>query len=174
MHKLIRRLDRVLAWTAGLGILFMTLLSLTNALGRTWFGMPIYGANEMVANWFLPALVLLGIPSAQVWKEHINVTLAIEGLGSRSKAWLQLIGYTLATLMCLAFAWWGLDRALSQMAVGETAGITSLPVWPAYFLVPVGFTIAAFIFAVDAYIGFRKPDDEINTATGKAVTAIDD
>lgn len=163
----------LLAWIAGLGILFMTLLSLANALGRTWFGTPIYGANEMVATWFLPALVLLGIPSAQVWKEHINVTLAIETLGLRGLAWLRMIGYLLSALLCGAFAWWGMDRALSQMAVGETAGITSLPIWPAYFLVPFGFTIAAIIFLVDAWLSFKDPAEEINTATGLPVTVSD-
>ena len=174
MHKIIRRLDSVLAWIAGLGILFMTLLSLANALGRTWFGTPIYGANEMVSNWFLPTLVLLAIPSAQVWKEHINVTLAIESLGSRSVGWLRMIGYVLASLMSLAFAWWGLGLALEQMGIGATAGITSLPLWPAYFLVPVGFVIAAVVFAFDAWIALKYPDEEMNTATGKPVTAIDD
>lgn len=174
MQKLIRRLDSALSWIAGLGILFMTLLSLTNALGRTWFQTPIYGANELVATWFLPTLVLLAIPSAQVWKEHINVTLAIETMAPKSLRWLRLLGYSLAAIMSGAFAWWGLGRALSQMAVGETAGITSIPIWPAYFLVPVGFGIAAIIFAFDAYLGFKQPEEDINTATGNPVTAIED
>src|SRR5690625_3444962 len=131
MHTIIRRLDMVLAWIAGLGILFMTLLSLSNALGRTWFGTPIYGANEMVATWFLPTLVLLGIPSAQVWKEHINVTLAIETLGPRGLAWLRMIGYLLSGLLRGACAWWGMDRGLSQLAVGATAGLPCVPIRPA-------------------------------------------
>src|SRR5699024_8372279 len=174
MHKLVRRLDRVLAWLAGLGILFMTVLALANALGRTWFQTPVYGANELVSTWFLPTLILLAIPSAQVWKEHINVTFALETLGPASMRWLNLLGYSLSAAVSGACAWWGLQRPLEQMAVGETAGITSIPVWPAYFMVPLGFGIAMIIFAIDAYLGFKHPEENINTVTGKPVTAIDD
>jgi TRAP-type C4-dicarboxylate transport system permease small subunit len=173
MLKLIRRLEWLLSGLAALALLLMMLVSLGNALGRTWFQTPIYGANEIVAQWLLPATVLLSIAGAQVWKEHIDVTLAIEALNPRNLAWIRLIVNVLSAALCMAFAWYGFDEALKQTRIGATAGITSLPVWPSYYLVPLGFVVATIVFALDAWIGFKKPEHPLNTGTGKPASDID-
>jgi TRAP-type C4-dicarboxylate transport system permease small subunit len=173
MLKLIRRLEWLLSGMAALALLLMMLVSLGNALGRTWFHTPIYGANEIVAQWFLPATILLSIAGAQVWKEHIDVTLAIETLHPRNLKWIRAIVYVLSGILCLAFAWYGLGEALKQTQIEATAGITSLPVWPSYYLVPLGFVVAGIVFALDAWMGFRKPEHPLNTGTGHAASDID-
>lgn len=173
MLKTVKRLEWVLSGIAALALLLMMLTSLTNALSRTWFQTSIYGSNEIVAQWFLPATVLLSIAGGQVWKEHIDVTLAIESLHPRNLRWIRLIVYVVSVIICLAFAWYGLGEALNQTEIGATAGITSLPVWPSFYLVPLGFGVAAFIFALDAWLGFRKPEHPLNTGTGNVATDID-
>ncbi|GAA1054300.1 TRAP transporter small permease [Dietzia natronolimnaea] len=169
MLKLIRKLEWVLSALAALALLLMMLVSLGNALSRTWFQAPLYGANEIVSQWFLPAAVLLSIAGAQVWKQHIDVTLAIETLNPRNLAWIRLIVYSLSAAVCVAFAWYGFLEALKQTGINATAGITSLPTWPSYYLVPLGFTVAAIVFVLDAWMGFKKPEHPLNTGTGKPI-----
>jgi TRAP-type C4-dicarboxylate transport system permease small subunit len=173
MLKLIRRLEWLLSGLAALALLFMMLVCLGNALGRTWFQSPIYAANEIVAMWFLPAAILLSIAGAQVWKEHIDVTLAVETMNPRNLSWIRLIVNVLSAALCLAFAWYGFAEALKQTRIHATAGITSLPVWPSYYLVPLGFAVATIVFAVDAWMGFKNPEHPLNTGTGKPVSGID-
>lgn len=173
MLKLIRRLEWLLSGLAALALLFMMLVCLGNALGRTWFQAPLYGANEIVAQWFLPATILLSIAGAQVWKEHIDVTLAVETMNPRNLAWIRLIINVLSAALCLAFAWYGFGEALKQTRVLATAGITSLPVWPSYYLVPLGFAVATIVFALDAWMGFKNPEHPLNTGTGEPVSDID-
>ena len=62
MLKLTKILERIISGLAGLALLTMMFLSLANALGRTWFQAPIYGANEIAANWLLPAFGAAGHP----------------------------------------------------------------------------------------------------------------
>lgn len=169
MLKLIRRLEWFLTALAALALLLIMLVSLGNALSRTWFKAPFYGSNEMVAQWFLPAAVLLSIAGAQVWKEHIDVTLATESLNPRNLAWVRLIVYVLSAGACVAFAWYGFLYALRQTSIGATAGITSLPTWPSYYLVPLGFTVAAIVFVLDAWMGFKNAEHPLNTGTGKPI-----
>lgn len=167
MYRLVKTLDTALCGLAAAALFAMMALTVVNALTRTWFQAPIEGANEIVAQWFLPVLVLFGIPSAQVWKEHLNVSISTERMGTRSLALTKAVGYTACALLCAALTWFGLEEALKQMEIGATAGITSLPVWPFYFLVPVGFAFATIVFALDAILAFRRPTHELNTGTGQ-------
>ncbi|MGJ3402311.1 TRAP transporter small permease [Glutamicibacter sp. Je.9.36] len=167
MLKLTKILEWLISGLAGLALLAMMLLSLANALGRTWFQSPIYGANEITANWLLPALVLLAIPGAQVWKEHINVALVIENLSNRSLSWVRLFSCLAGAALSALLAWYGLQEALAKTEVQATGGITSIPIWPAYYFVPLGFTLTTLVLLIDAWLGFTKPEHEINTGTGK-------
>lgn len=172
MLKFIKISEWIISGIAGLALLAMTLLSLSNALSRTWFHAPFYGANEISSLWLLPALVLLAIPGAQVWKEHINVALIIEGLSDRTLAWCRLVGAICSAAICVIFAWYGLHEALAKTEIGATGGITSIVVWPAFYLVPIGFMLSTVVLLADAWIGFKNPQHEINTGTGKPTADI--
>lgn len=167
------RVVRVLEWTcsgiAALGLLAMIVVTVVNALGRTWLGSPIDAATEMTAQWFLPLVVLLAIPGAQVHKEHYTVSIVTERLGRRSLALTKGLGYAGSTAVCCIIAWFGYLEAIEQTELGATAGITSLPVFPFYFLVPIGFAFAAFVFACDTVLAFRNPTADLNTGTGVSV-----
>lgn len=167
MYKVVKSLDTVLCSIAALALLAMMILTVVNALTRTWFSSPIEDANEIVAQWFLPVLVLFGIPAAQVWKEHLNVTLATERMNPISLALTKVVGYTACAVASAALTWFGLEEALKKMDIGATAGITTLPVWPFYFLVPIGFAFATIVFVLDAVLAFRRPVHDLNTGTGK-------
>lgn len=167
MQKVVRILDKTLGSLAAIALLLMMLLTVANAITRTFLSSPIDGANEMVAQWLLPVLVLLGIPCAQVWKEHLNVSLVVDRMNSRSLALTKLLVYGACALACAALTWFGLQEALHKMEIGATAGITDLPVWPFYFLVPLGMAFATIVFALDAVMSVRRPDHDLNTGTGE-------
>ena len=169
MLKVVKALETVLCAIAALALIVMIILSVTNALGRTWFSAPIHGANEISAQWLLPITVLLALPSTQVWKENYVVSIVTERHNPTSLGLLKVIGYAASAVLCAAICWFGLEEALAKMSVGATAGITSLPVWPFYFLVPIGFALATSVFALDAFLAFRDPHEDINTGTGKSI-----
>ncbi|WP_035281369.1 TRAP transporter small permease [Brevibacterium album] len=169
MLKTVRALERVLSGLAALALIALIVLSVSHALGRTFFGAPVHGANEIAAQWLLPIIVLFAIPSAQVWKEHYVVTIATERMGPRSLSLLKLIGFLAGAALCAGLAWYGFEEALKKAAVGATAGITSLPVWPFHFLVPIGMTVCTLVFVLDALLAFRHPEDDLNTGTGRSI-----
>ena len=169
MLKVVKALETALCAIAALALIVMIILSVTNALGRTWFSTPIHGANEISAQWLLPLTVLLALPSTQVWKENYVVSIVTERLSPLSLGLLKTVGYAGGAVLCAAIVWFGLQEALGKMHVGATAGITDLPVWPFYFLVPVGFTLATIVLALDAALALRDPKEDINTGTGSSI-----
>lgn len=169
MLRVVRTLELACTGTAAVGLLALTVVTVVNALGRTWLGSPVYASTEMAAQWFLPLIVLLGIPSAQVWKEHYTVSIITVRLGRRSLLLTKLLAYAGSAVVCTAVAWFGYLKALEETEVQATAGITTLPVYPFYFLVPAGFALAALVFACDAVLALRNPSDDVNTGTGTSV-----
>ena len=169
MLKAIKTLETALCAIAALALIAMIILSVTNALGRTWFSTPIHGANEISAQWLLPITVLLAFPSTQVWKENYVVSIVTERLNASSLGLLKSVGYAASAILCAAIVWFGFEEALSQMEIRATAGVTSLPVWPFYFLVPIGFALATIVFAFDSVLAFRDPHEDINSGTGKSI-----
>src|SRR5699024_579119 len=68
-----RVLGKCLTITTAAEIIVMMVHIVVHALTRSLFDAPIYGTNEIVEYWYLPVVALLGIPAAQLQKEHITV-----------------------------------------------------------------------------------------------------
>ena len=77
MLKFNQGVDKILSVLTAIALIVMMLHVVAHALLRYFFNSPIYGTNEIVAYWYLPMIALLGIPAAQLQKEHITVSLVI-------------------------------------------------------------------------------------------------
>src|SRR5699024_5320151 len=113
----------------------------THALARSLFDAPIYGTNEIVEYWYLPIVALLGIPAAQLQKEHITVTMAVDRARPATAAVFKVFAAILGALVSLAFGWFGLLKALENTAIGSTADVSDIITWPVYYLVPIVFVL---------------------------------
>ena len=151
-----RVLDRWLTVTTAAAVIVMMLHIVTHALARSLFDAPIYGTNEIVEYWYLPIVALLGIPAAQLQQEHITVTMAIERAKPATAAVFTVFACLLGTLVSIAFAWFGLSKALENTAIGSTADVSDVITWPVYYLVPVVFVLLAVLYILDAVAILRR------------------
>jgi TRAP-type C4-dicarboxylate transport system permease small subunit len=167
MSTFTRILDKWLTVTTATAIIVMMLHIVTHALARSLFDAPIYGTNEIVEYWYLPIVALLGIPAAQLQKEHITVTMAIERARPATAAVFTIFACVLGALVCLAFAWFGLSKALDNMAIGSTADVSSIITWPVYFLVPIVFVLLAVLYVLDSVVIARTGKPVDGSVTGE-------
>lgn len=145
----------------------MMLHIVIHALTRSLFDAPIYGTNEIVEYWYLPIVALLGIPAAQLQKEHITVTMATERARPATASVFTVFACILGGLVSLAFAWFGLMKALENTAIGSTADVSDIITWPVYFLVPIVFVLLAALYVLDAVLIARTSESELDRATGR-------
>lgn len=139
----------------------------THALARSLFDAPIYGTNEIVEYWYLPIVALLGIPAAQLKKEHITVTMAIERARPATAAVFTIFACAVGALVSLAFAWFGFTRAMDYMAIGQTADVSDIITWPVYFLIPVVFVLLAVLYVLDAIVIVRTGQPDVDLVSGE-------
>ncbi|MCF2587748.1 TRAP transporter small permease [Brevibacterium sp. BDJS002] len=160
-------LNKCLTITTAAAIIIMMLHIVIHALTRSLFDAPIYGTNEIVEYWYLPIVALLGIPAAQLQKEHITVTMAIDRARPATASVFTVFACILGALVSLAFAWFGLMKALENMAIGSTADVSDIITWPVYFLVPIVFILLATLYVLDAILIARAGEPEVDRATGQ-------
>ncbi|MGO3065457.1 MAG: TRAP transporter small permease, partial [Brevibacterium linens] len=95
-------------------------------------------------------------PAAQLQKEHITVTMAIERAKPATATVFTVFACLLGTLVSIAFAWFGLSKALENTAIGSTADVSDVITWPVYYLVPVVFVLLAVLYILDAFAILRR------------------
>lgn len=166
MVKFNKRLDRVLSAVTAVALIMMMLHVVANAVLRHFFDEPIYGTNEFVAYWYMPVVVLLGIPAAQLRNEQITVTLAVDRMKPMSALIFKVFACAVGFLVALGFAWFGLIEAMEMMEIGATAGVVDIIAWPVYFLVPVVFVLLAVLYLIDIAITIRSGEREVDLITG--------
>lgn len=156
MKKVLKGLDKSLQAVVVLMLVALMLHTVANALGRYFFKAPLDGTNEIVAYWYLPVIALAGFIIAHVRGEHISVSLLTDRLRIQNKKEFLIFNRILGILLSLALAWYGLLKAISNLQIGMTAGVSALPIWPVTFLVPIVFVTIAISFVIEIYLAIKE------------------
>ena len=91
----------------------------------------------------------------------------LDELVRRSQKVVRTLIFLLISAGAIAFAWFGLMKALENMAIGQTADVSDIVTWPVYFLVPIVFVLLAALYVLDALVIARTGETETDLATGE-------
>src|SRR5699024_7679926 len=94
-------------------------------------------------------------------------TMVIERARPATASVFTIFACVLGALVSLAFAWFGLDKALEKMAIAQTADVSDIITWPVYFLVPVVFVLLAVLYVLDAVVIARTGQTDLDLVTGE-------
>jgi TRAP-type mannitol/chloroaromatic compound transport system permease small subunit len=142
------RVGKIVAWA----IFIAVFISTVNAIVRKVFNTS--SNSWLEAQWVLFGAVFLICASwTLLSNEHIRIDVVSSLLTKKTRNWIDIIGHTLFLMpMCLVMMWYSWPfafRSLWQNEQSTNAG--GLPVYPAKFLVPIGFTLL-FIQAISELI----------------------
>jgi TRAP-type C4-dicarboxylate transport system permease small subunit len=149
----IRLLDRLVvaaAWIAGLMTVFMMVQITADVIGRTIFNHPIAGTIEIVSAYCMTALAFL--PLALIARERGHIIVEVF-TGRMPLRWRTLLdGFVaIVTLVYTAvFTWKAIEIAITKTGIREAkeAGIGFVEIWPARWVVAVGFGLMALCVLV--------------------------
>ncbi|MFN3312606.1 MAG: TRAP transporter small permease [Hyphomonas sp.] len=151
--KSLTSLSRWIANTVGLfgaiGVTVMMLHITIDVLCRLLLGSPLIGTNEIVSRYYMIAVTFLPL----AWVEHRNSMIAVElfdsFLGVRQRLIGDLLVVVVSAAVLLLLTWTSWHEALGAyhknafvMAVGNR-----IPVWPTYFMIPLGCFLATILVA---------------------------
>jgi TRAP-type mannitol/chloroaromatic compound transport system permease small subunit len=141
LARLIDRLSEFLGrWVAWL-VLAAVLLSAGNAIIRKIFNM---SSNSMLElQWyFFSAVFLLCAGYTLLRNEHVRIDIILGRFSARTQTWIDVLGTIFflipMVLLFIYMSWPVFIRTYTHGEISTNAG--GLLIWPARFLVPVGFT----------------------------------
>ena len=142
-----RLIDKITTWIGKLTmwlILATTLISAGNAIVRKIFNVSSNGLLEI--QWYLFAAVfLMGAGYGFLKNSHVRIDFIATKLTARTRNWIDVIGIIAVLfpfcMLSIVLSWPLFTNALATSEMSQNAG--GLIRWPAYGLIPLGFSLLA-------------------------------
>lgn len=150
LGRLLSRLIDALTVVSGLVIALMMLHVTADVLSRVLFKSPLPGTMSVVSYYYMTIAAFMPLAFAEQKSAHISVEVLTERLPplvqKHLAGWLLLVSGTV--FLGLTIRTWG--EAMSKWEIGASVvqGLDSIPVWPTYFVLPIG---CALMFLVVLY-----------------------
>lgn len=159
--SVIRALDFIVmlaAWIAGIATVMMMLQVTADVIGRSFFNSPITGTLEIVAAYNMAALSFLPLALIARERGHIIVELFTNWMKPTARNLLDGFVGILTTVYIGAFAWKAFEVAIDKTILREAkeAGIGFVEIWPARWLVAIGFGLMGLYVVANMLSDFRK------------------
>jgi TRAP-type C4-dicarboxylate transport system permease small subunit len=136
---------------AGAVVLFiMMMLTVSDVVGRYFFGKPIMGVDELVGL-SLVCLVAVSLAYCQLQKGHIRIELLNEHLPSKAQVALDVVAYLFSLSGACLISWQTLDRAMAYLFAtrGQMTQIMGIPYFPFVLVLGLGFFLLAIASLID-------------------------
>lgn len=140
-----RSLNNVMHYVAGLTLLGLLVLTVTDIVGRAFFNNPVSGTVEVTAA-VLVVIVYLGLAHSEDLGDHISVDILYVRVSARTKALMNLFARLLSVVVLVLVTWQLIHFALRQRAGGLETPVLEWPLWP--FAVISAFGAALYALAV--------------------------
>lgn len=150
MRNLLLTFEKVFTHLAMLSTSLMVVLMTLDAGSRYCLkGGGIAGIYEMVEQYLMPTVVFLGVCYTYRKGGYIRVTFLMDSLPRKIKAALEYIDHLFSIVLSVIFVITTVLKALRIFEKNVRLENWPLPLWPAYVIVPVGFTLATLVMLLD-------------------------
>jgi len=168
MERLGRYLSAVtdfMTMLGGLAIALMMLHVTADVAARFLFGTPIPGTITVVSHYYMIVAAFVPLAFAEQKEGHISVEVVTERLPrfvqKHLRGWALLLSALVFALLTVRT--WG--EALSKYGINASVvqGDASIPVWPTYFVVPLGVGLMTLVLTYKFLVylfGFRSGLDD--------------
>jgi TRAP-type C4-dicarboxylate transport system permease small subunit len=151
MRELLKRCENVLIYLATVSTFIIMCLTTVDAVGRYVFNRPIVGAYEITESYLMIAAVFLGICAAYRDGAFIRVNFFVDRLPRKVRFVLNYFVQIFSILLSLFFLLASIEQTRRKIASGIILGLWSIPIWPAYMIVSIGFFFITLLLVFDLW-----------------------
>ncbi|MCF4097390.1 TRAP transporter small permease [Maritalea mediterranea] len=136
----------------GAALVFVLMgLSFSDALLRSLFNMPIFGANDY-AQILLSFAVAISMPLCVISGRLIAIDTITDMLPERAQIFLDWLTTLMGVVILAYLAWRAYSNALEAASFGESTLLLQLPFGPSYYAVAAGSALSAILLLVERLV----------------------
>ena len=159
VERLITRISSALMVVAGIALLLMMSQMVVDVVMRLFFNRPIEGNLEIVSVYHMVAVVFLPLALVELGHQHISVDVVVQMFPKRVKRVVYVFGYLVCAVFFGVLGYQTLLDALESLRTGEILmSSIYVTIWPAKFLLPVGFALTFAAVLLHAWKAVTQPD----------------
>lgn len=160
MHiGIIRNVNRAYLVVGGIGLVLMALHVSIDAIGKYLFSIPIPATLEIVAYYYMPAVVALPLAFVEVRNGHVAVEMVHQVLPPMLQRINLAINGLLTAAFLVAMTWLAGREAWRKLLIGEFMfGEYPIVIWPGRVIFALGaalFTIVVIVKTL-GFIGLGR------------------
>lgn len=149
----------ILAALASISLVLMMVQTTLDVVLNNLINKPIEGNLEVISVYHMVIIVFLPLALVELRHEHINSDLLVR---SFSKGWAKFT-YVFGAVVTLVFIgvlfWQSLIDAIQSFEINEVVmGSIYVPVWPAKFALPLGFSAFMLVVVLNIMHAITKTD----------------
>ena len=133
----------------GVALLGLMVLTVSDALLRSFANYPIVGANDFTQI-ILVVVVACSLPLCVAGGRAITIDLLIDLLPTSTRTVLHRLAAASGAIALGYLAWRCLANARDAATFGETTMLLQIPFGPFYLALAIGLALSAVLFLVDA------------------------
>lgn len=149
MSAWLARLETALTYLGVVAVIAMTGLGTVDAASRYLLNSPIAGAYEITEKYLMAAAVFPGMAAAYRGGAFIRVTFFVDMLPAAVKAWTYVLAQALSLAFCLLLVFATGQQSMRVSAEGTTFSTLPWPLWPGYWLAPLGLGFLSVLMLID-------------------------
>lgn len=146
MIAVLKFLTTALAWLAGLAVALMMFHVMADVTAKYVLHYPVPSTAEVVANYYMIAVVFLSLAWVEAKGSAISVDLVYDAVRPRGQRIMRKLGEVGTLLFYLGLGWFSWGVAMRAWKTNETVdGLWRVTVWPAKFMLPIGIAVACMV-----------------------------
>jgi TRAP-type C4-dicarboxylate transport system permease small subunit len=159
VDRAIRAIANALSLVAGVCLVLMMLQMVLDVVLKYVFNTPIEGNLQIVSRYYMVGVVFLPLAMVELRHGHINVDLFTRLLPQRGQNYVYAFSCLVAAVFFVALTYQTALDALHAMKVNEMImGSIYVTIWPARWMLPIGFAVIALAVLLHAWRALRDPD----------------
>ncbi|MGR9109065.1 MAG: TRAP transporter small permease [Gammaproteobacteria bacterium] len=125
-----------------IGILGIAVLTISNVIARSLFGMSL-AFTEEISQFLIIVVTFLGLGYAVGKGRHIRMTALYDQCSDKTRKFLALMISSTAAGLLFYLAFLGFQYTYGTVhALGSVSPVLQVPLWHIYLAAPVGFVLA--------------------------------
>lgn len=149
------RFNHVIGACGVVVIIALTLMTVADIIMRRFFSMPFAFSFE-VTQLMLVLIVFCSIPYSTSRLRHVSIEVLVETFPKKLRRRIDIFGDFFCAAVLAMICWQSIEKGFRTYNIGTMTGELEIPLYPFYFFVSFGATVACISLIVKIILTFKE------------------